>query len=304
VLGKYMNFINNKTQKILIVDDILKNIQIVMEVLENKGYKLSFAKTPQEAIKRAQTNDIDLILLDIMMPNINGYEVCKILKSFDETKDIPIIFITAKTDAEDIVRGFEAGGVDYITKPFNSSELLARVQTHLELKASRDYWKKRSMLDGLTSLYNHTYINQHLFRQIKHSQATEESLSVIMVDIDYFKKINDTYGHQIGDKVIVKIASTLENTVSKLNIENAIAGRYGGEEFTIIIPTYNKEQATDLAEELRKKIEALEWNIDELKLTISCGVKEYAGETSNEVLKEADLLLYKAKHNGRNRVES
>jgi diguanylate cyclase (GGDEF)-like protein len=235
---------------------------------------------------------------------MNGFELCKILKQRDDSKDIPIIFLTAKTEPDDIIEGFEAGGVDYISKPFNSLELIMRVKTHLELKASRDYWKKRSMIDGLTSLYNHSYIYNHLLKELRKSVENGTTLSVIMADIDFFKKVNDTFGHQIGDKVIVKVASTINNIIEKNSIENSAVGRYGGEEYFVVLPNTTKEEAVSISNSIREKIENIDWNIDGLdKVTISLGVKECIGISVNEAIKDVDDLLYRAKQNGRNRVE-
>lgn len=298
-----MNFINNKSFKILIVDDIPKNIQIVMEILENQNYKLSFAKSAEDAIKRAKDNDIDLILLDVMMPNINGYEVCKILKSIDSTKDIPIIFLTAKTSIEDMMLGFDAGGVDYIAKPFHSAELIARVKTHLELKASRDYWKQMSIIDGLTSLYNHTYITDMIANEVKKAKINDDKLSLIMIDIDNFKKINDTCGHQTGDKVLIQVSQLLKNHLIKLDIPNAIIGRYGGEEFAILLPKIDINIAVVIANEIKELIQMQDWGVENLGVTISLGVKELSKESANELISQTDKLLYIAKNNGKNRVE-
>ncbi|MCP4136966.1 MAG: diguanylate cyclase [bacterium] len=310
-----------KEAMILIVDDVPKNLQVMGNTLDKEEYQLAFATNGEEAL--AMVNEIppDLILLDIMMPVMDGFEVCKNLKGSPETKNIPIIFLTAKTETKDIVNGFELGAVDYITKPFSSAELLARVKTHLELKKSKDIIleisaelkeyaeelkKKNSILeemvitDSLTELYNHNYIIERLSQELSRDNRYPDTVSIIMFDIDHFKNINDTYGHQTGDEVLVKISSTLKESLR----DSDIIGRYGGEEFLVILPKTDAENGFRTAEKIRQAIEDLSWREEGLQTTISGGMCTRSDEDVIALIKKADGLLYKAKENGRNRIES
>ncbi len=286
---------------ILIVDDKPRNIQLLGNILRNEKHNVEFALSGTEALAWTKSNSFDLILLDIMMPVMDGYEVCKELKSNSETSDIPIIFLTAKSDEENIVKGFDLGAVDYIVKPFRKRELLARVFTHLELKNTRDQLKRLAAIDGLTKLYNHSFVNNRLYEEISHSFRHKIPLSIIMFDLDHFKKINDTFGHQTGDEVLVKVSQAI---IDQLRM-NDTPGRYGGEEFLIILPATSIADARIVAEKVRKSISALTWDQKELRVTASGGICEYLAmnnENANELINRADKLLYQAKHNGRDQI--
>lgn len=301
---------NTKKEKqplVLIVDDVAKNLQLLGNILKKENYRIAAANNGKQAVAIASDINPDLILLDVMMPEMDGFEACGKLKNIPETKDIPIIFLTAKVETEDMIKGFKAGAVDYVTKPFNSYELLARVKTHLELKISRDLLEKKNKLleilsitDGLTGLYNHRYIVDALSQRITETRRYGKPLSIVMLDIDYFKKINDKYGHVFGDEVLIKISSVIEETVRKVDI----AGRYGGEEFLIVIPDTDSSGAYKTAERIRESIEKIKWDKDGQKVTISGGVCEFKDEDSEKLIAKADKLLYRAKESGRNRIEA
>lgn len=299
----------NKDKKkplILIVDDVTKNIQVVGSTLKDQGYRIAAANNGIKAIEIAQEVEPDLILLDVMMPELDGFETCKRLKSIENTKDIPIIFLTAKVEPEDIIKGFELGAVDYITKPFNLYELKARIKTHIELKVTKDQLiekneilKKLSITDGLTGLFNHRYITDTLADEIEEAERYARPLSIEMIDIDDFKKINDTYGHKFGDQVLVKVADAIESSLRKTDK----VGRYGGEEFLIIYTQTDAVGAVKTAERIRESVENIDWQDDRVKITISGGVFERKDESVSEMITGADNLLYKAKRNGKNRIE-
>ena len=300
---------NTKKEKqplVLIVDDVAKNLQLLGNILKKENYRIAAANNGKQAVAIAGDTSPDLILLDIMMPEMDGFEACRKLKNIPETKDIPIIFLTAKVETADIIKGFKAGAVDYVIKPFNSYELLARVKAHLELKISKDLLEEKNKLleilsitDGLTGLYNHRYIVDALSSRITEATRYRKPLSIGMFDIDYFKKINDKYGHVFGDEVLIKISSVIEETIRKVDI----AGRYGGEEFLIVIPDTDSSGAYKTAERIRESIEKIKWDKDGLKVTISGGVCEFKDEDSGKLITKADKLLYKAKESGRNRIE-
>lgn len=286
----------NHKPTILIVDDEKINLNILIELLDD-DYEVSVALNGIKALKLVEKKDIELILLDIMMPDMDGYEVCKILKSSQNTKDIPILFITAKTDDKSIVAGFEMGGIDYITKPFRPVELKARVKTHLKLSQtlkSLDYMATR---DFMTGIYN----RRKFFELGQELCQVSENLFAIMMDIDKFKNINDDYGHPFGDIVIKSIT----NIISQYIPEEAIFGRLGGEEFAILYVADSMAMIVEKIEEIRKAIEDLEEKHDEtmVKFTISNGItKKHTNDTLDDLLKRADKALYEAKGSGRNRV--
>ncbi|MHB1275348.1 MAG: GGDEF domain-containing response regulator [Candidatus Humimicrobiaceae bacterium] len=297
----------NRMPLILIVDDTPKNIQLLGSVLREENYKIAIANNGAQAVSIASQIRPDLILLDVMMPGLNGFETCQKIKEIEEIKKIPIIFLTAKSEIEEIVNGFKVGAVDYITKPFNIYELKARVKTHIELKISKDLLEesnikleKLSITDGLTGLYNHRYIVDLTSRLIEEAKRYKQILSVSMIDIDNFKSINDTYGHPFGNEVLIKLASTFEEKVRKTDY----AGRYGGEEFLIVLEHTDISGAIDVIERIRSSVENLKWQKKDLKITISSGVFQRTDEDTSLLISKADQLLLKAKKNGKNRVES
>jgi len=298
---------NTPPQRILVVDDTQKNVQLLGTLLKRQNFLINVAYSGAEAIEVAKKVKPDLILLDIMMPGIDGYQACEILKADPETALIPIIFLTAKSETADIVKGFEFGAVDYVTKPFNSTVLLSRVRTHLglcqalkNLEFQKAELQKMVMFDGLTKLYNHKFIFEMLSKEIKEAKRYERPLSVIMFDLDFFKKVNDTYGHTVGDEVLVKVGETLLTAVR----DSDSAGRYGGEEFLLVLPTTDLPSALIVSEKIRSDIAALTFSHSDLKITISGGVVQYTGQETLKFIDQADQLLYKAKESGRNQIQS
>lgn len=302
-----IDIFKEKTPLVLIVDDVAKNLQVLGTILSKQNYKVAAANNGEQALKIAGNTLPDLIFLDIMMPGINGFEVCSKLKKDQKTADIPVIFLTAKIEPEDIIKGFEAGAVDYVTKPFNSVELLARAKTHLELKISKDLLKSKNVqlkelaiTDSMTGLYNHRYIIDSLVERISESKRYKQSLTVAMLDIDFFKKVNDAHGHLFGDFVLIRISTIIEESIRKTDI----AGRYGGEEYLIIFTNTDKKSAFNTMERIRKSVENEKWDKKDLKVTISGGLSELKDEDHSKLIKKADEMLYRAKENGRNRNEA
>lgn len=288
-----------KTEKILIVDDNVKNIQILANILKGENYNIEFATSAKETLKWIEKADFDLILLDVMMPEMDGFELCQKIKKDFKSKEIPIIFLTAKADLEDILKGFEIGAVDYLTKPFNSLELFARIRNHLELKRVKDELKTMAVTDSLTGLFNHGFIYKRLKEEVEKAKRYDKDLSIMMLDIDKFKKINDNYGHQFGDKVLKKISAVIKSCIRNIDI----LGRYGGEEFLLVLPETELKAGVNVAERIREKIEEIAWDNTILKVTISGGITQIDKQDEFDFLKEADRLLYKAKENGRNKIE-
>lgn len=289
----------------VIVDDSSENIHMLMETLGD-GYRLIAAKNGISALKKIRLNPPpDLVLLDIMMPEMSGYEVLDQLQKADETRNIPVIFITSKNESTDETKGFELGAVDYITKPFVPAVVKARVRTHVQLKKKTDLLANLANLDGLTGLLNRRRIDQILESEWERYCRGTDPLSLLIIDIDHFKLYNDTYGHARGDECLKKIASALQRSLSR---RADTVGRFGGEEFVVILPQTGGEGATHLAEGIVKNIEALQRphvsSTTSPFVTISCGgiTLMPGGRDSSiiEMLDLADRQLYKAKGSGRN----
>ncbi|XPV68601.1 MAG: diguanylate cyclase [Halarcobacter sp.] len=282
----------NKNKTILVVDDTETNIDILLGLLE--GYDLVVAIDGISAIKIAQEEKIDLILLDIMMPGIDGYEVCKQLKQKEDTKDIPIIFITAKTDENSIEIAYDIGGVDYVTKPFKPKELLARVKQQLEIRSLIENLEFLASRDPMTGI-----LNRRKFFELSQKLFENDELFAVMIDIDRFKKINDIYGHDIGDKVIIKVTNIINSYLE----EDEIFGRLGGEEFAIISIKPMEEKIKKILKEIQEDVVLTNEN-KEVKFTISSGIakKDITTKNLDLLLKLADDNLYEAKELGRNRI--
>ena len=291
-----------KKKTILIVDDAPENLDMMSELLSK--YDIVDVISGKDALEVAREGSIDLILLDIVMPNMDGYEVCQILKSNPETKDIPVIFITAKIDEESIEKAYAVGGIDYITKPLKPKELIVRVKRELQLQELQRELKLLAAHDYLTKLYNRRYFAVASEHILSLSKREKKHLSVIMLDIDKFKNINDVYGHKIGDDVIIFLSDMLLEKQRKSDV----VCRYGGEEFVILLAHTKIEDAKKIAEKLRRIIESSSIDVplkDTLKFTISLGVSSV--DVKNEVnielaLQRADDALYRAKKGGRNQT--
>ena len=284
---------------ILIVDDTDTNIDILLELLGEK-YDVLVALDGKTALDIANKEEIDLILLDIMMPEMDGYEVCARLKSTKETQNIPVLFITAKTDEDSIERAYDIGGSDYIVKPFKPRELLARIKTQLQLRELINHLDFIATHDEMTGIYNR---RQFFNLAIQKFSESKKNLYAVMIDIDKFKAVNDTYGHSTGDKVIKMVTKTISDIIH----EDTIFGRIGGEEFALVCNVSSKKKVLENIELVRKKIEKLEVISDDgvlIKSTISEGISQAKAKTKtlDDLLKEADLALYEAKGSGRNRV--
>ncbi len=286
---------NNQT--ILAVDDKKENLDVILDILED--FDVIPVVSGEKAIEIVNSENIDLILLDIVMPNMDGFEVCKILKSQKDTKHIPIIFITAKTDEESIAKAYRAGGIDYVSKPLKRLEVIERVKTQLKLKKTIEDLEFLASRDTMTGAYNRRKFFEFAIPMFKESS---HELFVVMFDIDYFKKVNDTFGHDCGDLVIKIVAKTISDMLPK----DAIFARFGGEEFVAIFNSNKKESSISNIEEIRAKIEDLkvDYNGHNVGFTISCGVtqKNSSSKTIDDMIKESDLALYEAKNSGRNRV--
>ncbi len=281
---------------ILAIDDQVQNLDILTELLTD--YDVRDVTDAASALRVLADTTVDLILLDILMPGVDGFEFCRQLQEDEWTRAIPIIFISAMSDEKAISRAFEVGGKDYVTKPFRPLELLARVRTHLELKFLMERLHHLAYFDTLTDIPNRRRffdLASVLFDEAKDLQA-------VMLDIDHFKQINDRYGHGVGDKVLQRVASTIAARL----LPEAVFGRLGGEEFAILIPSGDPDSVLRDVDAIRQAVADLSVPLDvgSLSCTISCGLATRTTDTRtiDELLHNADQALYQAKGSGRNRV--
>ncbi|MCG3118911.1 MAG: Response regulator PleD [bacterium] len=262
----------SRKNKILVVDDVAVNVQLLMTYLSSVGYEVFTARDGQEALDKVAETQPDLILLDVMMPKLNGFEVCERLKTDPMTKIIPVIMVTALNEIEDKIKATESGADDFVSKPFNKLELLTRVKSllrikHLhdelrakvrELEQARERLRQLAITDGLTGLYNHRYLKEHLEQELLRANRHQLHVSVVMVDIDHFKKFNDTYGHPAGDAILRAMARLLKDNIRKIDL----AARYGGEEFCLVLIETNKTAASFAAEKVRRIVETNYFDIN------------------------------------------
>jgi diguanylate cyclase (GGDEF)-like protein len=303
--------------RILIVDDHEDNVELLRARLESWGFETLSAKDGAEALATIESSLPDLVLLDIMMPKIDGIEVARRVKNNPDLPFIPIIMQTALDSTENKVEGLEAGADDYITKPIDFPELKARVNSMLRIKRLQEEIEERerelmeanerlrhmSQTDALTGLENRRHIETRLEEMFEHAKRLAEPFSCVMVDLDKFKSVNDEYGHQVGDAVLKQLARILKNEVREIDH----AGRYGGEEFILLLTGTVLDAAVTFAERVRKAIEDHTFTFEggTLKRTASFGVAGWPHpkvSTCDGLVKAADDALYVAKETGRNRV--
>ena len=296
---------NTKQPVILIIDDVPTNIQVLAESLCSH-YRVRVAASGKIAFDIIEKLGApDLILLDVMMPDMDGYEVCRRLKKSDKTKHVPIIFVTTKSDIRDEEYGLCLGAVDYITKPFHLPIVFARVHNHINLKIKTDLLELQAMLDGLTNIPNRRRFDETLINEWKRAQRTGQMLSLIIADIDYFKRYNDYYGHSMGDHCLKKVANILAESAKR---PSDLVARYGGEEFVALLPATDLQGANTIAKYFREQVEQLnilhEYSDTASVVTISVGIAcirpQEDNISSEELLRLADHKLYQAKDHGRN----
>jgi diguanylate cyclase (GGDEF)-like protein len=290
---------------ILIVDDEVSNIEILNAALED-DYDICFATSGEEAIRMAFADPPDLVLLDVLMPGIDGYEVCRRLKEEQRLSAVPIIFATGLGDQDAEVRGLSLGAIDYVTKPFSPVVVRARVHNHIESKRMRDQLAELAITDALTGLSNRRRLEQSLTSEVSRLARNAERLSVVMLDIDFFKLFNDTYGHPAGDRCLALVASALNQSVGR---SSDLAARYGGEEFACVLPGASFDNALVVGEKILSHIRLLEIlhaaSSVSSHVTASVGVATATcmkGMSPDLWIKIADRQLYAAKRSGRNRV--
>lgn len=299
---------------LLIIDDDQMTHKIMTRILEPLGRVLS-AENGQQGIELAINQKPDLILLDMVMPNLSGQQVIATLQTLTQTQEIPVIFVTAETNFQVEANALEMGAVDFISKPVNPVVLIARVKTHLrlrrrelelvalyaELDQKNHQLEDLSTHDQLTGLYNRVMLYDFIEKQFAYLIRHQAPCCLVMLDLDHFKAINDDYGHPVGDAVLEGIGKRLADRLRKSDM----AFRYGGEEFLVILPQADLQQARELFEQIRKEIQSNAiGGLAAGELTISVGVTELAasGDSAKAAINRADQALYDSKHLGRNRV--
>lgn len=318
---------NSSKGDILIVDDRIENIYVLSEMLTNNGYEVRQLLSGKQALQVANYDPPELILLDIMMPEMDGYEVCKKLKANPKTAEIPIIFISAKSHFLDKIKAFHVGGVDYITKPFFLGEVLCRVETHLAIyryqkllaqeiaakeKAQKEllevnlHLKKLANLDGLTEIPNRRRWDEYLAQEWSRGAREQQVLSLLLIDIDYFKNYNDSYGHLMGDDCLKTIAQGIQKVLQR---PTDLVARYGGEEFGVILPNTHPEGAKQVATKIQSQITGMAMPHNNScvgdYVTLSIGIASMIPNpqlSPTVLVNMADKALFQAKNTGRNRI--
>jgi two-component system cell cycle response regulator len=264
-----------------------------------------------EGLKLLKTSSVDLILCDLMMPNMGGFEFLRMVKGTKELRDIPVIILSGRKESELKVKGLEQGANDYVTKPFEAGELIARIMVQLNIKALQDEMRKAnnllreiSITDHLTHLYNRRYMMDALEMEFQRAQRKNGELCLVLMDVDHFKLVNDTYGHQRGDMVLSAVAESLQVELRRYDI----AARYGGEEFAMVLPGTSLQDGLAVAERVRKAVLEITFPppMENLAVTISQGIASLPSpriDSVDAMIKAADEALYLAKEHGRNRVE-
>ena len=306
-----------RKDRILVVDDHPDNVEIINARLTSRGFEVDTASNGQEALERVKDNPPHLILLDVMMPLMDGYEVARRIKTDETLPFIPIILVTARDSTADKVEGLDAGADDYLTKPINFPELEARVRSMLRIKRLQDELDQKnrelevankrlrrlSITDGLTELFNHRHMHELLHEEFERTKRSAEPLAVVMLDLDRFKQVNDTYGHPTGDVILYETARMIREMAREIDM----VGRYGGEEFIAILPGTDEEAAGQFAERVRQAVEEHVYRDEatEVRMTVSSGVASFPDEGIDHpetLIKRADEALYAAKGTGRNKV--
>lgn len=301
----------SERKTVLIVDDDAMIRRALSTLLEESGYRVETASEGNKALERVGAGDIDLVLLDVLLPGgLNGFDVCRLIKGTREDEFLPVVLLTARADADSRVQGLRIGADDYVAKPWDDRELLARVHAMLRIKGIHDEVRRAkerlstlAVKDELTGLYNFRYLHSRLEEEFKRSERYKEPLACLMIDLDDFKIVNDTFGHDVGDKVLAQVGDRLLESVREVDV----AARYGGDEFLLILPSTNFSGAVTVADRVWHSLSRKSFECDgrTLKVTASIGVALYPSkdiESKESLLKAADEALYGAKDAGRNGI--
>ncbi len=307
---------------ILVVEDNHIQAEITRDFLEKSNYGVLTASNGRSAIKTIKNEPVDLILLDLLLPDLSGNEICRWLKQDDKSKGIPVIMLTAMDSVTDKVAGLEAGADDYLPKPYSEIELNARIYAALRTKALRKEIERKnnelirknklmedllhkvqmlSVTDPLTELYNRRFLEESITKELRRRTRFGSPFAILMIDLDRFKSVNDEYGHKIGDSVLVELARRLKRALRELDV----LARWGGEEFMALLPGTDKEGALLCARRLLETVSERKFEHLDRPITISVGICQAGSKTDTieKLINSADSALYRAKENGRNRME-
>jgi diguanylate cyclase (GGDEF)-like protein len=302
---------------VLLVEDDPIQADVTKEILVKAGYDVLWAKDGINAIKIVKKDKPDIILLDVILPGLDGHEVCRWLKLEETTKGIPVIMLTIKKDLEDKISGLQVGADDYLPKPYNELELNARIYASLRTKSLQDELRMKNrqleelltkveymaITDALTGLYNRRRFHETLSKEFERSKRYSSPFSLIIMDLDHFKRINDNYGHQTGDSVLQEMAKIIRKNIRDIDT----AARFGGEEFILLAPNTTPQDAITASERIRTNTENNSFaGLNNENLTVSIGISglpDKSIDNEDKLIKCADIALYRAKKNGRNRIE-
>jgi diguanylate cyclase (GGDEF)-like protein len=301
---------NTHAPRLLVAEDDPVTREYLITLLKSHGMQIAIAEDGHKAVARAREGQIDLVLLDIMMPGLDGLDCCRLIKSSVQEGFLPVVLLTARADTDSRVTGLRIGADDYVCKPFDERELLARINNLLRLKRMHDQIteaKERlaalAVRDDLTELFNYRYLQTRVTDEFKRAERYREPLSCVMIDVDYFKRINDRHGHDAGDDALREVAERLRKAVREVDV----VARYGGEEFLLVLPSTNFSGALSVAERVWRSIGGENFVLGSAseRITVSVGVAVYPSrdiKTRDQLLKAADRALYQAKHEGRDRI--
>lgn len=293
---------------VLVAEDSMVVRALLRAQLREHGYEVVEAADGEQALARAREAHPDVMLLDVDMPRGNGFDVLSALKDDPELAEVPVVFITGRTTAEDAVRGLSLGAHDYLRKPFEAAELAARVHAAVRTKRLQDELRslnhdltRLAGTDNLTGLPNRRHLDEELGRLVARSERHGLPLAVLLLDVDHFKRINDQHGHQVGDEVLVAVAGRFASCLRREDV----AGRWGGEEFMVLAPDIDRDGAAALADALRERIalHPVLTAAGPVAFTVSVGwTFRTAGDSAGELVRRADGAMYAAKHDGRDGV--
>jgi len=293
-------------EKILVVDDDDIQITLLHYILDEYFEVISTTK-PTEVLKLLEKNDIHLIISDVKMPRIDGFELIKKIKEKEEYYKIPFLFVSGAKSEEEEIKGLRLGALDFIPKPYNKDIVLIKTMKHLENYKQLKFFEKNSRMDSLTSICNRRVYDEEIERNFNYAKMHKHQISLLMLDIDYFKQYNDIYGHGKGDQCLIEIATTIKGIKKR---DTDIFARYGGEEFALILPDSTEESAIKIADKILKEIKNKKiphnGSIVSKNVSISIGIVSIIpieDTTIEDFQKMADDKLYEAKRNGRNRLE-
>ena len=284
-------------RNVLLIDDDELSFEFVAKYLETENVRVTWAENGPQGLLQARTERPDVILLDVHMVGIDGWNVCEQLKADPTLMNVPVLFLTANDNVTDKLRGLNLGALDYIIKPFDPPELLARVRTSLRISELFDLLERSAKIDALSAVWNRAYFNERLTCECNLTERMGTELSLVMADIDHFKSINDTHGHLSGDRVIQRFAAILKESARRQDI----VCRYGGEEFAILLPATSPTNAIIYAERARQRIAAEMFAIPDrsIRVTASFGISGFTGNAT-KMISDSDAALYNAKRSGRN----